>query len=632
LPTRRLPSAYQRLKLLYPRLDMLPVLASGEWAMEFRILGPPEVTADGRSLDVGGARTRAVLAMLLVYANQVVSAGRLAEELWPGQPPGKAAASLQVRLSELRKALRSAGAADRLVTQPPGYLLRVAPGELDAARFAVLTGQAEATMAAGQPEVAAQQLDEALSLWHGDPLAGLDVAPFARAEAARLAEARLSALESRAGAVLASGQHGGDLIAELETLTAAHPLRERLWGQLMLALYRAGRQADALRAYREVRALLVGELGIEPGPDLRELHSRILRQDPALAGPAPPSGPDRGGPAHGGQDVPPIRYAQSDDGVHLAYQVLGQGERDIVFVPGLMSHLELVWEDPETADFFRRLATLGRLILFDKRDTGLSDRVPGDSTLEERMNDVRVVMRAASSTQAVLFGYSEGAPMSILFAATYPERVSALILGSAAARWFPAPGYPCGPATEEMYHALTGIAEYRWGQGDTIDWYLPSQSGSAHARQLVARFERMAISPSGFLRMVRMIREIDVRPVLPAIHVPTLVIQRLGDRITPPFHGRYLAAHIAGARYFEQPGDHSLRFSGSGDSDALCDEIAVFLDGAPQRRDPDRVLATILRTGTTGRGLRAEPDGQPAAFQAASGQQVVCHRGPADQQ
>ena len=583
--------------------------------MEFRILGPLEVTAGGQPLEVGGARARAVLAMLIVHANRVVPADRLAEELWPGQPPGKAAASLQVRLSELRKAFRSAGEADRLVTRPPGYLLRVAPGELDAARFAALAAQAGAALAGGDPSAAAGQLDEALALWHGDPLAGLDAAPFARAEAGRLAEARLAALESRAEAALACGQPPGGLVAGLETLTAAHPLRERLWGQLMLALYRAGRQADALRTYRDLRALLVRELGIEPGPGLRDLHARILRQDPALAGPAAPGG---------GSDVPPIRYARSDDGVHLAYQVLGQGERDIVFVPGLMSHLELLWEDPETAGFFRRLAGLGRLILFDKRDTGLSDRVPGDSTLEERMNDVRAVMQAASSAQAVLFGYSEGAPMSILFAATYPERVTALILGSAAARWFPAPDYPCGPETEEMYQALTGIAEHRWGQGDTIDWYLPSRSGSAHARQLVARLERMAISPSGFLRMVRMIREIDVRPVLPAIHVPTLVIQRLGDRITPPFHGRYLAAHISGARYFEQPGDHSLRFSGSGDSDALCAEIAGFLAGTAQRRDPDRVLATMLVAETAAGGL---PDGRMAACVAAWGQQVVCHRG-----
>jgi DNA-binding SARP family transcriptional activator len=157
--------------------------------MEFRILGPLEVTAGGQPLEVGGARARAVLAMLIVHANRVVPADRLAEELWPGQPPGKAAASLQVRLSELRKAFRSAGEADRLVTRPPGYLLRVAPGELDAARFAALAAQAGAALAAGDPSAAAGQLDEALALWHGDALAGLDAAPFARAEAGRLAEA-----------------------------------------------------------------------------------------------------------------------------------------------------------------------------------------------------------------------------------------------------------------------------------------------------------------------------------------------------------------------------------------------------------------------------------------------------------
>ena len=280
--------------------------------------------------------------------------------------------------------------------------------------------------------------------------------------------------------------------------------------------------------------------------------------------------------------------------------MIGEGERDIIFVPGLMSHLELLWEDHETADFFRRLAKLGRLILFDKRDTGLSDRAPADMSLEERMEDVRAVMRAAGSSQAVLFGYSEGSPMSILFTATYPERVTALILGSASARWFPAPGYPCGQGAQEMYDGLQDIATHRWGQGASIEWYLQSRAGSAHARQLFGRFERMAVSPSAFLRMSRMIRDIDVRAVLPAIHVPTLVIQRLDDRITPSCHGRYLAEHIAGARYFEQPGDHSLRFAASGDSDALCAEIASFLAGSSQPGDPDRVLATILQAQAVG--------------------------------
>ena len=573
------------------------------------MLGPLEVAAAGRPLAVAGARTRAVLAMLLVHANQVVPSDRLTEELWPGQP--RAADSLQVRLSELRKALRSAGEADRLVTRPPGYLLQVAPGELDALRFGQLAAEGTAALAAGDAATAAERLDEALRLWRGPALADLDTVPFAQVEAARLEEERLAALEARAEALLACGRHR-DLIAELEALTAAHPVRERFWLQRMLALYRSGRQADALRAYREPRDVLIAELGIEPAAELRDLHARMLRQEPGLAAPAASQ------PQVWPEAVPQTRYVQTGDGIHIAYQVLGQGERDIVFVPGLMSHLELLWEDHQTSDFFRWLSGLGRLILFDKRDTGLSDRAPGDMSLEERIEDVRAVMRAAGSDRAVLFGYSEGAPMSILFAATYPGRVTALILGSASARWFPAPGYPCGQEAQEMFDGLMDIAANRWGQGASIEWYMPSHAGSARARQLFGRFERMAISPSAFLRMARMIRDIDVRAVLPAVHVPTLVVQRLGDRITPPCHGRYLASHITGARYFEQPGDHSLRFAASGGSEALYCEIADFLASSVHPGDHDRVLATILH-------VRAADGGQPR--ERAAGPLIRRHRG-----
>ncbi len=251
--------------------------------MEFRVLGPLEVTAGGQSLGLAGARTRAVLAMLLVHANQVVSSGRLIEELWPGQ--SRAADSLQVRLSELRKALRSAGEADRLVTRPPGYLLRVRPAELDALRFEQLAAEGNTALAGGDAGTAARRLDEALRLWRGPALDGLDNAPSIRAEAGRLEEERLAVLESRAEALLACGRHR-DLVAELETLTGAHPLRERFWLQRMLALYRSGCQADALRAYREVRDILTADLAIEPGPELRDLHARILSQDPALDCPA----------------------------------------------------------------------------------------------------------------------------------------------------------------------------------------------------------------------------------------------------------------------------------------------------------------------------------------------------------
>jgi DNA-binding SARP family transcriptional activator/pimeloyl-ACP methyl ester carboxylesterase len=549
--------------------------------MQFGILGPLEASANGRPLALPGARARDVLATLLVHSNHAVSSDQLVDELWPGLPADKAAASLQVRLSELRRLLRSAeGCADRLATRPPGYLLRVGDGELDARRFEYLIGSANDALTAGERDAAIGCYDDALCLWRGaTALAGVDT-PSARMESARLGELRLAAVESRAQVLLDRGSPGdlGGLVAELQALTARHPLRERLWATRMLALYRSGRQAEALGAYGELRTLLDAELGIAPGPGARELHARILRQDPALLVPGPATAPHRGQPATAPhQPKPRTRYAVTPDGVHIAFQVVGQGDRDIVFVPGLMSHLDLLWEDPGTAGFFQRLATLGRLILFDKRDTGLSDRAVGNLSLAERMADVRAVMRAAGSARAALFGYSEGAPMSILFAAAHPERVSALILGSAAARWFPAADYPCGESTGEMYRALHEIAVHRWGQGDSIEWYLPSQSGSDHARELFGRFERLAVNPGAFLRMLAMIREIDVREALPSVRAPTLVIHRLGDRITPPFHGRYLAAHIAGARYFEQPGDHSLRFAGSGDSDALFLEIAEFL-------------------------------------------------------
>lgn len=594
--------------------------------MEFGVLGPLEVTAHGQPLLVRGTRTRAVLAMLLVYANQVVPAGQLVDELWPGQATDRASASLQVRVSELRKAFRSAQEADRLVTRPPGYLIRVQPEELDTLRFDRLTAEGEAALAAGDAGFAARRLDEALSLWRGRALADVDASPFAQAEVARLEERRMAALESRAEALLVCGRHR-ELIGDLETLTAAYPLRERLWSQRMLALYRAGRQADALRAYRDLRAILVSELGIEPGPALADLEGRILRQDPGLARP-----PGRGA-ASEPDAPPPTQYAQSDDGVHIAYQVLGEGELDIVAVPGLISHLDLWWEDRSSARFFRRLASLGRLIMFDKRDTGLSDRAAGEDTLEQRIDDVRAVMRACGSDRAALFGYSEGSPMSILFAATYPERVTALILGAAAARSTAAPDYPCGQQTEEAASALEELAAHRWGQGDSIEWYAPSVAGSSRARQAMARWERMAGSPSAVLRMIRMIRAIDVRSILPGISVPTLIIQRRDDRIIPPCHGRYLAEHLPDARYFEQPGDHLLWL---GDTDAMFRQIQEFLAAARDAPDPSRVLATILHAeiGPNVPDITATAERHVAAFRgrlvtSAGGRVIATFDGPA---
>ena len=243
--------------------------------MEFRILGQLEVVDDGRPLPLGGASLRALLALLLLYANEVVSSDRLIDELWPDQPPASGATALQVRVSQLRKLLGAAS--ERLETKPPGYLFRVGRDELDLERFSRLADEAEGA----EPRVAAEKLREALALWRGPPLADLTYESFAQAATGRMEELRLVALERRLDADLALGRHG-DLVAELEALVAEHPLRERLRGQLMLALYRSGRQAEALEAYRNARAMLIEELGIDPSPPLQELERAILRQEPEL--------------------------------------------------------------------------------------------------------------------------------------------------------------------------------------------------------------------------------------------------------------------------------------------------------------------------------------------------------------
>jgi DNA-binding SARP family transcriptional activator/streptogramin lyase len=252
--------------------------------MEFRILGPVEVVDGGRVVALGPSKQRALLAILLLHVNEVVSRDRLVEDLWGERPPETAATALHGYVSQLRKVLEpSKGTEHRvLITRAPGYVLELDPEQVDLKRFELLARRGKRELAAGDAEAAAATLVEALALWGGPPLAEFDSAPFALAESLRLQELLVSTLEDRIESDLALGRHG-DLIAELETLVAEHPFRERLCTQLMLALYRCGRQAEALEVYRKTRRRLVEELGIEPGPTLQELQKAILSHDEAIA-------------------------------------------------------------------------------------------------------------------------------------------------------------------------------------------------------------------------------------------------------------------------------------------------------------------------------------------------------------
>jgi len=296
--------------------------------------------------------------------------------------------------------------------------------------------------------------------------------------------------------------------------------------------------------------------------------------------------------------IPETRYAKRGDS-YIAYHVMGTGPFDLVLVPGFISHLELQMESPLCVSFFSRLASFCRLIRFDKRGTGLSDRLSGVQSLEERMDDVRAVMDAANSSRAALCGFSEGGPMSILFCATYPDRVSALALYGTMARLAWAPDNSWG-RTDEQQQALLAMIEQWWGQGISIDMYSPSLSGNEEVRKAIGRIERSSASPGAAQLIQRMNYEIDVRHVLPTIQAPTLVIHRTGDVPVNVRHGRYLGREIRGAKYVELPGVDHLPWVG--DSTTIVNEIRDFLTREQQAADfdPDRVLASVLFTDIVG--------------------------------
>ena len=290
--------------------------------------------------------------------------------------------------------------------------------------------------------------------------------------------------------------------------------------------------------------------------------------------------------------TPETQYAKSRD-VNIAYQVASEGKVDLVFIPGWVSHVEYAWEEPSFAPFLERMAGFSRLILLDRRGTGLSDPVERLPTLEQRMDDLRSVMDAAGSERAFLFGISESGPMCALFAATYPERTAGLVLCNTFATGLRSGDYPW-MLDAEGWSRMQQVIEAEWGTGITARIYAPSRAGDEAFERSWGRFERRAVSPGAMSKILGMCVDTDVRSVLPAIRVPTLVVHRTGDRATPVEGGRYLAEHIPGARLEEVTGiDH---FPWVGDSDAILDEVEHFVTGRWHHAEPDRILATVLFT------------------------------------
>jgi pimeloyl-ACP methyl ester carboxylesterase/DNA-binding winged helix-turn-helix (wHTH) protein len=317
----------------------------------------------------------------------------------------------------------------------------------------------------------------------------------------------------------------------------------------------------------------------EKRPDVIDVPSKSL--------PAPSSTP-----RYELQRPPETMYARSGE-VNIAYQVIGDAPLDLVFVMGWVSHLEYFWREPSFARFLLRLASFARLILFDKRGTGLSDRVPINElpTLEQRMDDVRAVMDAVGSERAALCGVSEGGPMCSLFAATYPEKTVALVMIGTYAKRIRDDDYPWAPTPEHRQEFFDEIRE-NWGGPVGLEERAPTVADDPEFRQWWATYLRMGASPGAALALTQMNAEIDVRQVLPSIRVPTLVLHRSEDQCLKVDEGRYVAERIPGAKYVELPGRDHLPFVG--DQDAILDEVEEFVTGVRHTLEPDRVLATVL--------------------------------------
>jgi DNA-binding winged helix-turn-helix (wHTH) protein/pimeloyl-ACP methyl ester carboxylesterase len=351
---------------------------------------------------------------------------------------------------------------------------------------------------------------------------------------------------------------------------------------------------------------------------IRTVHGRGYRFVPELLGNPEPS------PGMPSADAPPAAPAASrgrvsytvSDGLNIAYQVSGGGELDIVLVPGFISHLEIDWEDPRHAAFLDRLGTFGRLIRFDKRGTGMSDRPSGVPDLETRMHDVLAVMDAVGSGRATLFGYSEGGPMSVLFAAAHPERVSRLVLYSSYAKRTRTPDYPWAQTAEDRAdHADHLVSTWDWES----DMLMRCPSADAQMRAWWGRRSRAATTPATLRALMDMNALVDVRDALPAVRVPTLVLHRRGDQVVRVENGRYLADHIPDARLVELDGDDHFV---SGNPDQILDPVEAFLAARTPSPEPALALAAILAASP------GVPQGLLDVLAASGGR---LRRGPADE-
>lgn len=505
--------------------------------VEVKLLGEIEVWDRGESLSLAG-RQAVLLGLIAVQPGLApVSLDRIMDAL-----DAQRLSTVQGWIFRLRKSVGET----IVTTSRSGYALGLPPEAVDALRFERLVREAGVNRA--DSEVVAL-LDEALALWRGPALSGLDDYLFAHLEATRLHHLRIVAEEDRIDAELRLGRHRS-LPPRVEALISENPLRERLWIQLTIALYRSGQQADALNAIELARTTLRDEVGLEPGPDLRHVEQLVLNQSTALD--RQPSSDD----VRTHREVPPefqwVRWRDRN----VIWQVRGKGP-SVTFVPG-SSAGSIWWAVPGSEVGLHDLDELTgqcRLITYDPLGLGRADPISEDAppSTEERADELATVLGSADPGGSVLLATQDGGPWAIAFAVKYPRLAKALVLVNTFARLMEAPDYPFG-INEETSDLLSSHYEKLYGTGITLDLYAPSRAKDPAIRRAWARWEALNASRSQGTAATRASVGGDVRDLLDQVRCPTTVLHTVGNTALPPEHGRYLAEHIPGARYVELPG------------------------------------------------------------------------------
>lgn len=564
--------------------------------LETPLIGPPvridlfggvSTRRGDTELDLGGAKARAALAVLALNSPRAVDTGTLADALWGDRLPADPRRDLRTIMSRLRSVL---GPGSVVAVRGAGYRLTIPRDALDVVtleRAAARARQAQPAAAASSADALVEELQRVLATTAGEPLGAIASTAYLQAVARSLTELRCG-VEDRLAELLVDRADGSGAIGLLEELVARTPLHEDRWALLMSALARAGRTGEALRCYQRAREQLVSNLGVEPGARLRSLEAAVLNGDLTRDRDAAPSTP----PAALAPSTPDTRYVEVD-GLSVAYQVWGSGPMDVVLVPQLVSHLEVMVEIAAYRSWIESLADFCRLIVFDKRGNGMSDRLSGPILLEHRTADIGAVLDDVGVDRAALLGVSEGGSIALLFAALHPDRVSCVATaGSIAAGRLAA-----GIWTEAQHDAIVERIRTTWGTGNDFWIYelaAPSlRDAPLPLRRAYERLNRVSCTPAVAAYLWDLYGRIDIRSVLGMVRCPVLVHHRQGEPLAD-FAPAQLLGGLRHAECSTVPGcDHAAWVA---DIPVYLAPIRDFLERhcSSHPVPPSRALATIV--------------------------------------